>query len=249
MWLRSGKMKKRIDSSVVESNMKRNDPFVARVIIKTYGAVLLAIWLIPVYFVLETLASDYESHGYSQSVFYGAWLVCIGFASLALLLPHSFFELRTFEKCGSVYDRLGVKKFKWFVNNGDGMRMVFRFFFPGAIEPNNARSMQQWLKQGVTNERVHWSSLFGTAPAAVWAACSGRELFTIYFILANIPANIYPILLQRFTRARLLEIFKNRPAAPGKRVSNSNFDACHLGMSLEEILTSPSVNETRAGNP
>lgn len=241
-------MKKRIDSSKEESELKRDDPFMARIIIKTYGAVLLTVWLIPVYYVLETLASQYERHGYSQAAFYGAWLVCIGFSALALLLPHSFFELRSFEKCGSVYEQLGVKKFKWVVNNGDGMRMIFRFFFPGAIEPSNSRSMHQWLRQGITNERVHWSSLLGTAPAAVWAACAGKELFTLYFILANIPANIYPILLQRFTRARLLEIFKNRPAAALGR-HESNFESSQPGVSLEEILSSPSVNETREGNP
>lgn len=247
MRLRSEKMKKRIDSSVEGFNQKRNDPFMARIIIKTYGAILLTVWLIPVYYVLETLASEYESHWYARGAFYGAWLVCISFSALALTLPQSFFELRPFEKCGSVYEQLGVKKFKWVVNNGDGMRTIFRFFFPGAIEPNNSRSMQQWLKQGITNERVHWSSLFGTAPAALWAAYSGRELFTLYFILANIPANIYPIILQRFTRARLLEIFKKRPAALG--FQPSSLEAGHHGMSLEKILSSPSVNEPRPGNP
>ncbi len=230
-----------------DSQPVKKDSKIARIIIKSYGTALLTVWVIPVYIVLETLASEYESMWFSQGAFYGAWMLCIGFAALALTLPPSFFELRPFEKNGDIYSNLGVKKFKWIVNNGDGMRMIFRFFFPGAIEPSNSKSMRQWLRQGVTNERVHWSSLFGTAPAALWAAYSGRELFTLYFIFANIPANLYPIFLQRFTRARLLQILRNRPSATG--FSSAGFENHAKRPTMEEILAAPAIDETRPENP
>jgi len=203
-------MKKQVEATAEETSLAHQDSFMARVIIKTYGATLLAIWIAPVYYILEILASEQGSRGFSQVSFYGAWMVCMGCATLALFLPPSFFELRSFEQTGRVYSRLGVKKFKFFVNNGDGMRMIFRSTFPRAIEPSNSTSMQQWLRQGVTNERVHWSSLFGTVPVVLWSAISGHPWFTLYLMLANVPANLYPILLQRFTRARLLPLLRKR---------------------------------------
>ena len=233
---RSGKMKKQVEATTDETSLEQQDSFMARIMIKTYGAALLAVWVAPVYYILETLATEQDSRSFSQATFYGAWLICIGCATLAAFLPPSFFELRFFEHSGSLYARLGVKRFKFFVNNGDGMRLIFRSAFPRAVEPTNSASMQQWLRQGVTNERVHWSSLFGTAPVAVWSAVAGHPWFTLYLALANVPANVYPILLQRYTRARLLPLLRKRLSLALQTLP-SNERRSSDGFSLEEILS------------
>jgi hypothetical protein len=55
-------------------------------------------------------------------------------------------------------------------------------------------------------ERIHWAIWLGAVPTAVWAVMVRKYWFAVYLSLANIPMNVYPILLQRYTRRRLANI-------------------------------------------
>lgn len=55
-------------------------------------------------------------------------------------------------------------------------------------------------------EKIHWAMLLCTIPAAGWAVWQREYWFAAYLVAANAPMNVYTIMLQRYTRARLEQI-------------------------------------------
>jgi hypothetical protein len=53
------------------------------------------------------------------------------------------------------------------------------------------------------SEKIHWALWLGSLPAAVWAVLVREPWFAVYVLMANVPMNVYPVLLQRYTRARI----------------------------------------------
>ena len=72
--------------------------------------------------------------------------------------------------------------------------------------PYTSDRIERWMLWTAVTERIHWSWLAASLPAA-WAAFhAGRGALAAYVLLGNLPFNVYPILLQQYTRARLARI-------------------------------------------
>jgi hypothetical protein len=52
--------------------------------------------------------------------------------------------------------------------------------------------------------------LLAALPAIAYALSTGSFKFALYFLIVNIALNLYPILLQRYTRARIIRILSVR---------------------------------------
>jgi hypothetical protein len=59
-------------------------------------------------------------------------------------------------------------------------------------------------------ERTHWWWLLSSAAIAVWALAIAAHGFLMLILVAAVPLNVYPILLQRHTRARAARLLLRR---------------------------------------
>ncbi len=148
---------------------------------------------------------------------YQAWDVQKPFVTLACLLssilsfaavwlPASWFQPREFERSGHFYEAIGVRRFRAYMVNGDIMNFWIRRSVPAYRCVTGRESMRALEKQTCVNERGHMLMLLAALPATAYAFLTGRFKFTMYFLIVNTVLNVYPILLQRYTRARIVRI-------------------------------------------
>jgi hypothetical protein len=152
---------------------------------------------------------------------YQAWDVRKPFATLSYLflstlsfaavwLPASWFQPKAFELSGRFYEALGVRRFRAYMVNGDIMNSWIRRSVPGYRYLTGRESTQAFGRQTCENERGHMLMLLSALPATAYAILTSRFKFALYFLMVNIVLNVYPILLQRYTRARIIGILGAR---------------------------------------
>jgi hypothetical protein len=172
--------------------------YVAAGIPAIYTFLLLLLWILPLQlFLTRTLEAS-------------AWVPVIALTFLCVVigvgLPSSYFRLRRAEANGRVYSALGVRRFRNIVAYGGPMVRLMRRIDPAAYTRLKKSTLAERERRTRKTEKIHWAMLLGTIPAAVWAVWQREYWFAAYLLAANVPMNVYPILLQRYTRARLAQI-------------------------------------------
>jgi hypothetical protein len=125
----------------------------------------------------------------------------------AMRLPGRYFASRGWERGGRVYRRVGVHRFGAIVPGG---RVVRRFAGDGAAPWLDAALLRS-LEQGTRDsEQTHWWWLFTTLAVVLWAWSIGSRWTALLLLVLSVPLNVYPILLQRYIRARLTRIMRTR---------------------------------------
>jgi hypothetical protein len=132
-----------------------------------------------------------------------AFLAASLFAFVAAALPDGYYRPRGFEASGRLYERIGVRLFRHFVMNGDDMNTEIRRIYPTYRVIVGQREMRRLEEQTRLNERSHVFAFWAGLPAIVYAVLLGWTGFAIFLGGATALANVYPILLQRYTRARI----------------------------------------------
>ena len=94
--------------------------------------------------------------------------------------------------------------------NGDIMNSWIRRSVPGYRCVTGRESIQAFGRQTCASERGHLLMLLAALPATAYPLSTRRFKFALYFLLVNIVLNVYPILLQRYTRARIIRILGAR---------------------------------------
>ena len=102
--------------------------------------------------------------------------------------------------------------------NGDIMNSWIRRSVPGYRCVTGRKSIQAFGRQTCDSERGHLLMLFAALPAIAYALSTGRFKFALYFLTLNIVLNVYPILLQRYTRARIVRILGARESSARREV-------------------------------
>lgn len=172
--------------------------YLAAIIPAVYTFVLLLVWVLPVQmFLTRTL----ESSARVPVVLLTFLCVVIG-----ACLPASYFRLRRAEADGRVYAALGVRRFRNVVAYGGPMVRLMRRIDPESYTRLKRSTLADRERRTRKTEKIHWALLLGTIPAAVWAVLQREYWFVAYLLAANVPMNVYPILLQRYSRARLQRI-------------------------------------------
>lgn len=125
-------------------------------------------------------------------------------------LPERFHRLRPFEIDGALYERLGVRTVKRLLRRGPAT-----WFNPGLRMPahRNAESLAR-LDAAMRNAEATHAVLFvATLPAVMHALARRRWAAAMWTLGFDIAINAYPVVLQRYNRARLTTI---RPASTSR---------------------------------
>lgn len=125
---------------------------------------------------------------------------------IAELLPERYYQIKSFESNGRVYEGLGIRFFKRFVPNGDYINRIVRRSEPGYRVICDENSIVEFEAGTRLAERCHIVSLLLVLPSAVYALMLGWNNFALWILLPNIPLHLYPVLLQRYTRARIQKV-------------------------------------------
>ena len=137
----------------------------------------------------------------------GLWFtVALAGAAAMLALPQAWYRPRAFEP--RLYRALPLPAFRRFATNGDAIVLAVRRRFPGFTVYRGD------LDKLLANTRLgEWSHLalfvFGLV-TTLYVLVIGWHAWAIWTAVSNVIANLYPALLQRYTRARLSKVRRVR---------------------------------------
>jgi hypothetical protein len=121
-------------------------------------------------------------------------------------MPSSYYRVRPFERSGRLYELLGVRLFRHLVPNGDLVNRWRRRRDPGFRVVTSRDAAAGYLPRTVAGEKSHLVMLAIGVGSSWFAWRIGWNGWAAYLGVANILVNVYPILLQRYTRARITQL-------------------------------------------
>jgi len=130
-----------------------------------------------------------------------------GAAAAAWLL--GYFDPAAWEKSGAVYRRLGVHRFRHLLLNGRYPNRLVSFARRRPYRVITGRqSAGLWLLFTVFVEAGH--TFFGGVMAVfmVRALARGDLAAAASILLQNLVINVYPVMVQRYNRGRILRVLK-----------------------------------------
>lgn len=135
----------------------------------------------------------------SLPVFLGSFLVCLA----VWWLPPSYYRVHSLEQSGRLYEALGVRLFRYFVPDGDLSNRWRRRREPNFRIIRNRRFVAAFVRRTELSEKSHLVLLLMGLLSAVFAWRIGWRGWAVYLGVGNVLVNLYPVLLQRYTRTRL----------------------------------------------
>lgn len=124
------------------------------------------------------------------------------------------FNLWDFERDGRFYERLGVRWFKRFATDGDYWNKLRRNSDPGFRNVRGFDSAIEWEARTRQSELVHFCSLAVSLAVMGWLYSRDEYALLVAVFLAVLFWDIYPVMLQRYNRARILRIKSRRRVDP-----------------------------------
>ncbi len=150
-----------------------------------------------------------------------AWFVVVIITCVALwwLLPPGYFRVHRFERTGQLYTALGVLQFRRFVPDGDLANRWERRKDPDYRIIRNRGTAAAFVVRTEKSERGHIVLLALGVASAAFAWSLEWHGWAVYLSVGNVAVNLYPILLQRYTRSRLQAVLLRAPKANPARAS------------------------------
>src|SRR5262249_4348842 len=119
-----------------------------------------------------------------------------------LLLPEGSYRPRAWERSGRVYLWLGVRWFKRWTPDGDWVAAQLRRALPDYRLIASRTDLSDFERRTRRAEQVHSVMLAVAVPPLLYAAFSGWAMLAAWLLVGNLLINMYPILVQRYNRAR-----------------------------------------------
>lgn len=141
------------------------------------------------------------------------FLLCTSASVLVLYLPDQYYHPKSFELSGRLYELLGVKFYKRWMMNGDYMNHIIRRFVPEYRVVDSFASMRKFEAQARRHEKGHFMWVIITMLAGVYATILGSYMLAICLLLSGLMVHLYPMMLQRYTRARIYKCLERRKVA------------------------------------
>ena len=117
--------------------------------------------------------------------------------------PPRYYRPRPFEADGRLFQRFGIETFKWLLFKSRIELLNF------SARLTHGKSGLHRLERGIREaETDHAIALLVMAVITLQAVTNGRWALAGWLLLANVVANVYPIMLQRHNRARLLPVLE-----------------------------------------
>jgi hypothetical protein len=146
-------------------------------------------------------------------------------------LPPGYYRLQPFEINGRRYRYLGVGAFKWLLFKSGVELLNFSARLP------RGRLGLYGLERGIRDaETDHAIALLIMVAITIHAVTNTWWALASWLLLANVVANVYPIMLQRHNRARLLPVLAR---LRGSTLLLSFVAACSLRLSTLHLLGNP----------
>jgi len=143
------------------------------------------------------------------------WLVASLAGAFAVrLLPEAWFRIGSRDRAMRTYELFGVKIARFVITDGDLVNRIVRRRYPGYRAYAGEASLSARLATGIVGERAHLGFLIFGVGSAACALAGGWHQWAIALTIGNLLVNFYPVLLQRYTRARVLRIFSRRVSLP-----------------------------------
>jgi hypothetical protein len=141
------------------------------------------------------------------------FVLCAGVLAcmLAARPPQRYFRVRPFERDGRFYRAVGVRAFRKVVPNGDWMNRARRRRDRTFRLITSRADIASWLPRTKASETGHLVLMVLGIFSAAYAAYVGWTAWAFALTLGNIATNVYPVFLQRYTRARLLRAAARQP--------------------------------------
>jgi hypothetical protein len=131
-------------------------------------------------------------------------------------VPSSYYTIRQCERSGRLYEAMGVRLFRWLVPDGDAANKWRRRREPTFRVIRNRRYASAFVQRTELSERSHLVMLALGSLSAAFAWQIGWTGWALYLGVGNVLVNLYPMLLQRYTRARLVSIVGGRMPSQGR---------------------------------
>ena len=125
---------------------------------------------------------------------------------LALALPKAWLTPRAFE--AGLYRTLRVPAFRRYATNGDAIVRAVRRRFPGYTVHRG--DLEKILSNTRIGELSHLALFVFGLVTTLYLVVIGWHAWAIWTGVTNVVGNLYPALLQRYTRARLSRIRRLR---------------------------------------
>lgn len=129
-----------------------------------------------------------------------------------------YFRPRPWERAGRVYEALGVRRIKELLFGGRYFNALVSLIRGRRYRPFRGRGWpRRWLRFTVGVETGHLVIGLYMLARASSHLLGGRVVVAGRILLLNVFVNFYPIVVQRFNRARLVRIFDEEELIPWKQ--------------------------------
>jgi hypothetical protein len=115
-------------------------------------------------------------------------------------LPRSYHELREFERDGQIYELVGIRAAKWMLRRGPLAVFNPDLHLPEKRTSERLAQLEQRMRDA---ESSHAILLVATVAVAIHAAVRGWWTSSGLILIFDLLMNGYPVMLQRYNRARL----------------------------------------------
>lgn len=157
----------------------------------------------PVLLFLIELARE---RGYWHAAAFAAASFCLG-RLIAWRLPEAYYGVHRPDQAVRFYELLGVRQFRFFVPNGDAVnRLVRRFHSSTHRVIRDLQSMIAFERITRLAERCHVMWALAILPSVLCALLLGWNGLAAAMTLPNLVLHVYPVLLQRYTRLRIVRV-------------------------------------------
>jgi hypothetical protein len=126
-------------------------------------------------------------------------------------VPHSYYQANRFERTGRFYEAMGVRIFRRFVPDGDHANRWKRRHAPEYRVIRNRSFAAAFVRRTELSERGHLVLLAVGLLSVTYALAIGWWGWALYIGVGNVIVNLYPVLLQRYTRNRIQLILNREP--------------------------------------
>lgn len=133
-------------------------------------------------------------------------MVAVGLLSrvVPVRLPRSYHQLRRFERSGRVYELAGVRAAKSVLRRGPLAVFNPQLHLPAERTPAELDHLAQRMRDAEACHAVQFVALLVVVGHAVVRGWWPAAALTLVF---DVLMNLYPVMLQRYNRARLAERF------------------------------------------
>lgn len=133
-------------------------------------------------------------------------VACFALGLAVWWLPASYYHVQGFERSGRLYEKMGVRRFRWFVPDGDAANLLRRRRDPAFRIIRNRHYASAFRTRTELSEKSHLVMLVLGGMSAGFAWTIGWRGWALCLTVGNVLVNFYPIPLQRYTRARLRRV-------------------------------------------